>query len=503
MPRPHRTRRRSALTAVTLLCVLSLLASSTPVPADGSRSGATSGVDAAAPTGGPAAGASSGPSGAPDAAESAAGVRPALADPHPCADVAGFTCAYLDVPLDRQGRVPGRLRLQVAAADNGNARRGTLLFLTGGPGQPGVGLLPRIAQRLSYLRSDYRLVMIDQRGTGKAAIDCPKLQAEVGSSDVTPPSPGAVQECADLLGETRNYYTTADTVADLDDLRAALRVSRWTVDGVSYGAFVAIRYGLTHPGRVSRMVLDSVVPQDGVPTLDADALRRAAEMLRLACGEQNCGYDPAQELATVVRRYGNGVGVFDLLVIASIVDPKLTAANFHPVLTMLHRAAQNDPGPLNAAIDELQGGERTPIEEFSSGLHAATLCADLAELPWDNPAAPLAGREEVLRRAVAALPADHVWPFTPETAAGQGLAQTCLHWPPARSNPRPPVDKLTMPVLLLAGDRDLSTPLAWAQQQATRTPYGELVVVAGMGHSIQGRNPDGDRAVQRFLLGPR
>ncbi|GAA1847097.1 alpha/beta fold hydrolase [Asanoa iriomotensis] len=431
----------------------------------------------------------------------AAGVRsePRLTNSGPCVGITDFTCSDLIVPLDRSRRVRGDLTLKVAVAGNTTAPRGTLLFLTGGPGQPGVSLVPRIQQRLAPVLADYRLVMIDQRGTGDNGIDCPKLQAEVGSSDVTPPSPGAVQECADLLGRTRDFYTTADTVADLEDLRSALRVPRWTIDGVSYGSFVAIQYGLTHPLRVDRMVLDSVVPQRGVPALYRESLARTAYVLRTACAEQNCGFDPAADLATVVNRYGNGVDVFNFLVIASIVDPKLTGSAFFPVLPFLHMAAQGETGPLDSAVEALRS-DGAPYQAFSAGLHAATFCADVDELPWVTPRAPLTVREKATARVVAKLPATSTWPFPTEVAGAQGIVQTCESWPPSRPNPTPPLHRLTMPVLLLAGDRDLSTPLAWAQEQASQTPRGELVVVPGMGHSIQGRNPIGDAAVQRFLL---
>jgi pimeloyl-ACP methyl ester carboxylesterase len=433
------------------------------------------------------------------AAVPAQGARsPALAGSRPCPEISTFTCAYLTVPLDRGGHRPGTLRLRVAVAGNTDAPRGVLMVLSGGPGQPGPALVPRIAQRLSYLLDDYRMVMIDQRGTGAGAIDCPRLQAEVGSSDITPPSATAVRQCADLLGPTRHHYTTADTVADLEDLRRALGVARWTLDGVSYGSFVAAHYGLTHPHRVRRMVLDSVVPQHDPDALYLDSLRRAGSVLRSACREQQCGHDPAAELAGVVRRYGNGVGVFDLLVIASIVDPKLTGTTFYPVLDLVRQAAQGDPGPLNAAVEDLRG-TATPPAEYSAGLHLATLCADLRSTPWGDASAPLAGRDEAIARALDKISPAEVWPFEPETAVGQGIIQGCRHWPASRPNPRPPYSRLTMPVLLINGDRDLSTPVEWAREQAARTPHGRLVVIAGMGHSIQGRNAEGDRVVGEFL----
>ena len=50
-----------------------------------------------------------------------------------------------------------------------------------------------------------------------------------------------------------------------------------------------------------------------------------------------------------------------------------------------------------------------------------------------------------------------------------------------------------MPVLLLAGDRDLSTPLPWAQEQAELCDDGKLVIINRAGHSLQGRFPEATR----------
>src|SRR3954451_6765343 len=83
----------------------------------------------------------------------------------PC--TAGFTCTTLHVALDRQRPDGQSLDLVVIAADNVDAPRGVLLLLTGGPGQPGVPLLAGLKRNVhpDVLR-EYRLVMLDQRGTG-------------------------------------------------------------------------------------------------------------------------------------------------------------------------------------------------------------------------------------------------------------------------------------------------------------------------------------------------
>jgi pimeloyl-ACP methyl ester carboxylesterase len=58
-------------------------------------------------------------------------------------------------------------------------------------------------------------------------------------------------------------------------------------------------------------------------------------------------------------------------------------------------------------------------------------------------------------------------------------------------------------VLLLAGDRDLSTPLAWAREEARHAPDGHVLVVPGAGHSVQTRahDPQMRRVLLSFLRG--
>jgi pimeloyl-ACP methyl ester carboxylesterase len=60
-----------------------------------------------------------------------------------------------------------------------------------------------------------------------------------------------------------------------------------------------------------------------------------------------------------------------------------------------------------------------------------------------------------------------------------------------------------VPALLLAGDRDLSTPIAWAKDELRRAPKGRLFIVRGAGHSTQLRaqTNTGRAALAAFLHG--
>jgi pimeloyl-ACP methyl ester carboxylesterase len=420
---------------------------------------------------------------------------PRLQASSPCPGVTGYTCSTLDVPLDRTGRRNGTLHLRVGAADNVRAPRGVLLVLSGGPGQPGLFLLDRfVGKALAAEKRRYRVVVFDQRGTGAGALDCEAMQQQMGASDLYPPTAGAVRACAAKLGDRRQFYGTDDVVEDIDALRRALGVDKIALDGVSYGTYVAERYALAHPDHVSKLVLDSVVPHVGLTDLGVVEFHATARVLRSVCGNR-C----VDDLAAVVKRYHNGVDVLDALTTDSIVDP--TYKTVFDIPQALRAARKGAPGLLESFIVSMHAGDQAPAEALDQGLHASALCGDW-RYPWGTSAAPLAGREAALSRAVAKLPTKALFPFDRKTATGNGFIRQCLPWAPT---PPTPLDrgKITVPTLLLNGDHDLSTPLEWAKQELRRTTHGKLVVVPGAGHSTQSRSARGisRKSVAAFLLG--
>ncbi len=338
--------------------------------------------------------------------------------------------------------------------------------------------------------------MLDQRGTGDGALDCPALQRAVGGSDLTVPPPGAVRDCARRLGPKRRFFTTRDTVADLEALRIALGVGRWTLDGVSYGTFVAERYALAYPSSVSGLVLDSVVPQEGIQPFQLETIHAVPRVLRAACAELRCGTDPVRDLAAVVRSSQDGPELLDTLVTLSVADP-----SYRAVPRALSEARAGRPGRLERVVEGAHRGDRLPASFLSQGLHASTLCADYPQ-PWGGPSVPVPARTAAIQRAAAGLTPGEVAPFDIATATGNGELIACEQWPPEPLRVAAPHEDLpNVPVLLLAGDRDLSTPLAWAQHEAQHAPNGRLVVVRGAGHSVQlrAKDPAGRRALAKLM----
>ena len=388
---------------------------------------------------------------------------PRLSEVARCKDVARATCSTLRVPLDHSGKTPGTLDLRVAISGPEGAP--VLVLLSGGPGQPGLPFLESARRHLGATGRNLRLAVIDQRGTGRDALRCPALQREMGASDLTPPTAAAVKDCAKRIGDERRFYATTDTVADLDMLRQALGAEKIALDGVSYGTYVAERYALAHPDRVSKLVLDSVVPHNGLVTYPLEVMQAAPRVL---------GRAATRDLAAVIARHHNGPQMLDMLTGLSIGAPHLPVA-----VRALHTAADGDMGPLNRLAAGVLRAERAyKATDLSQGLHAATLCADAA--PW--PDTPV-GERDLQAGALAA-----VYPYDEETAKDNGVVRQCLFWPPTGPAPKLPTDLPNVPTLLLAGTKDLSTPLEDAREEAAHAPGGKLIVVPGAGHSVQSQD---------------
>ncbi len=139
----------------------------------------------------------------------------------------------INVPLDHRNPADER-RIEVFArlvSAPGGEDRPYLLFLQGGPGceSPRPSLDPQTPGWLTRALADYRLVLLDQRGTGL-------------SSPLSEPI-GAPQDQAEYLTHMR----ADEIVADCEDLRVHLQVDQWAVLGQSFGGFTLLHYLSTHP----------------------------------------------------------------------------------------------------------------------------------------------------------------------------------------------------------------------------------------------------------------
>jgi pimeloyl-ACP methyl ester carboxylesterase len=437
-----------------------------------------------------------------------------------CPGQPGFGCGTLPVQLDRTGAVPGTVRLRFATQRRypTQARR-LLIALSGGPGQPAVDAASSFAIALDPALSRYRLAVLDQRGTGASgALQCPNVQ-RLGSLDAF--APGAVAACAARIGPRRAFYSTADTVLDLEALRQALGADKVALMGISYGTHVALQYARAFPQNVDRLILDSIVGPSGSDPFLLDTYRNLPRVLREQCRGTRCRgitRDPVADLGTLVARMNAAGGplrgvVFDdhgrrkrtryrnpdelaFLLIAGDLSPLLQAA-----LPGAISAAVRGDRALLMRLRRIAQGNRTRTSELSFGLNVTTGCLDVP-LPYPL-TAPVAARRPLADAALAAIPPATYAPFDAQTVLRTGYVDDCILWPGAP--PRPPFTGPLpdVPALLLGGRLDLRTPIENALATAQQLPHSSVVALRGSGHDATDSDLTGciSRALARFVAG--
>ncbi|MEA2245628.1 MAG: hypothetical protein QOH46_157, partial [Solirubrobacteraceae bacterium] len=344
----------------------------------------------------------------------------------PCDGQARFACGTLTVPLDRSGRVPGTVGLKFAAARAVPRGGRVLIALSGGPGQPTVDAASSFAVGLDSALSRYRLVVLDQRGTGgSGALRCPEVQRLLSLDAFLPTATGV---CAARIGPRRAFYTTADTVLDLESLRQALGAQKVALMGISYGTHVALQYARAFPQNVDRLILDSIVGPDGPEPFLLDTYRNVPRVLREQCRGTRCRgitNDPVADVAAVVglmNRTGPLRGVFyddrgrrratryrnpdelAFLLISGDLNPLLQAA-----MPGAFAAARRGDTALLMRLRRIAQGPVTRVEDLSYGLNVITGCEDVT-LPYPL-TAPLDQRGALAQAAAAAIPAADLGPF--------------------------------------------------------------------------------------------
>jgi pimeloyl-ACP methyl ester carboxylesterase len=165
-------------------------------------------------------------------------VPAALAELGRCRGEPDSRCGRVTVPLDRSGSVPGTIVLGVVQVRAESSSEGAVMALAGGPGEAALALLSNFRQELAPALGDHDLIVFDQRGTGSSGLlRCPSLErAPIGALGP------ALRSCAGALGPGRAFYTTTDSVEDMEAVRQALGPERVALYATSYGAKVALSY---------------------------------------------------------------------------------------------------------------------------------------------------------------------------------------------------------------------------------------------------------------------
>ena len=435
-------------------------------------------------------------------------------------DAFGFSCARLSVPLDHSGDVPGRVSLLVKRYPSRvSPSRGVLVAFAGGPGQSATDAFRGDGSGSIIAAARSRdLIVFDQRGSGRSGLlRCRRLER----ADILQ-ARDAAAECAQRLGPRRHLYRSRDTADDVDALRRRLGVGKLSLYGVSYGTRTALAYALRYPHRVERMVLESVIEEDGSDAFYRTTFAAIPRVLRDLC-RRACSFtaNPSADLHALVtciararlrgvvvngrgRRRRVSMDRFDLFTVLVAGDFEVSMRTAFP--GAVRAALRGDPTPLLRLKVRAVALENAPADPraFSTALYAATSCEE-SMLPWVR-GAPLSARPAQAAARAAALPDSVFRPFDRATALSSDLIRLCERWPESSASPVPgPRPLPDVPTLLIQGADDLRTPVESARPVARQLPHSQLLVLPGVGHAPLSIDPTGclARGYTSFLNGGR
>uniref|UniRef100_A0A6M2ED06 AB hydrolase-1 domain-containing protein n=1 Tax=Populus davidiana TaxID=266767 RepID=A0A6M2ED06_9ROSI len=136
-----------------------------------------------------------------------------------------------------------------------------LLYLQGGPGFE----CPRPTEASGWIHKtceEFRVILMDQRGTGLSAPLTPSSMSQLGS--------------AEEIAEYLKYFRADNIVNDAEFIRVRLvpEAGPWTVLGQSYGGFCSVTYLSFAPQGLKQVLLTGGIPPVGNGST-ADAVYRA------------------------------------------------------------------------------------------------------------------------------------------------------------------------------------------------------------------------------------
>ncbi|MFF3289332.1 alpha/beta hydrolase [Streptomyces sp. NPDC003023] len=432
-------------------------------------------------------------------------------------------CGTVAVPLDHDRPRGPHISLAVSRirSENPDARRGTLLLIPSGPGNPGLHQPSLRGKALPQsVRDAYDIVSFDPRGVGRSApVDCRLPHEDLAMERLRPwPAPdGSVDAniansrrfadaCAEHGGDVMRTISTRNEARDIDRVRRALGERELSAWGVSYGSYAGAVYAQMFPHRTDRWVLDSsgdpdpervsrgwlansaVGVEDTFPDFAAwaadpandDRLAHTAADVRpmfLALAARLDrepipwpGANPEELNGNVLRQ--------------TLLDSLYSKDRFPALARLIAAARDGAPLPPAGAVPE-------PVMQNIVASSAATMCNDVDAWPASDPAA--------YEKDVADSRERH-----PLTAGMPVNVMPCAFW---QDGPAEPATRITphgpSNVLMIQNERDVATPLAGAREM--RAAFGErarMVTVDALGHGAYRAhgNECGDETVTRFLL---
>ncbi|WP_170223124.1 alpha/beta hydrolase [Nonomuraea turkmeniaca] len=425
-----------------------------------------------------------------------------------------LACATVTVPRDWHDPKDGHtLQVRISrTVATGADRKGILLVNPGGPGGSGLSLAPYVALAGPAVGEHYDVIGFDPRGVGQST---PLWCSVTFDSEIHNTNDKITQ--AKVAGcrstELTKYITTEQTTYDMDFIRGLLGEPTMNYLGYSYGTWLGTWYAATFPGKVNRMVLDSVAAVDS-PTLqqtwDLQPLTRdrafQEQLMPYVARHDDVygrGTDPMAIRQLWERaggtRLGMGPFMFGWYILGALYDTEnygVAAAAVDYVIDYYEQWNGWTPEQLLAdatakllARPELTAGQRAYVEEAAAKARAALKAGakpaeSASEYTYDVDYVFEAIRcqDGQWNQNVGYWRAfsDRLTRDAPLVAPYMQDPPACAYWP--TTNAMPAVDQKTFPkVLMLQSELDVATAYEGALSAARHLPGARMISVDNEG----------------------
>ena len=434
-----------------------------------------------------------------------------------------FARAVMKVPLDwahpDNGKTVSITVLRVRSQSQHN-RIGSLVVNPGGPGGSGTeaALDLAVSELPQAILDRFDIVGFDPRGVALSdPIKC--IPAKEKDAELNlPPDPTTdaqwqanideakkvADECHSIYGNDLTFFSTAETVRDMEALRAKLGDSKLTYLGYSYGTLLGAEYASAYPDKVRALVLDGAVD----PTIDSvqqDQTQAAGFQLAFSHFAANCekkgsacglGGNPQAFVQNLMKSAdakpipsGSSkdkrvveAGAVLLAVISALYDE----SQWDQLESALVDASKGD-GAGVLALDD-QYNERQPDGSYSNiqDANAAIGCADETDRP------PLSEAKQLEPQWRASNPL-----FGGSAASSLAF---CSFWKAPPDKPIKVTDNHAPTVLVIGTTGDPATPISGARHLAALLGSGDLLVWQGDGHTAYPKTSCVTNDVDNYLI---
>lgn len=408
-------------------------------------------------------------------------------------------CGYLSVPENRSIPDSPTIRLAVAIIKSRSEHPAPdpVIYLEGGPGVSALDGVSYWAMMPFLENRDF--ILVDQRGTGysEPGLHCPEyddlisdtLDDLLDNEEAIRLTKEASLACRDRLlekGIDLSAYNSAESAADLADLRIALGYKEWNLYGISYGTRLAQTIMRDHPEGIRSVILDSTVPI-AANTYEAWPETTPEVFTTFFNG---CAADPACSRAfpdleahfyelvdqadeePLVLRMTNpyteepvDVPFTGDALINTIFGALYDSGLIPYVPLIIERAYQGDTRLLEryAELDLMLDAET----DFSIGMYYSVECYE--EVPFNEYG--------------IAQQASERHPELNKLIVNESDFLICPEWGVEQASPleNEPVTS-PIPTLVLAGEYDPITPVTWGQMTAETLPNSYFFSFPGLGH---------------------